>query len=169
VLQERDDRSFHRFRIHALAGRHRDADARRTGDGCRRCTGRRALRTVAFVSADVFQVVELPPGDCRRPAVAGGAVCAGWPDWMALSPGTTVEEGDRMSALLEVMGVRLRFGGLLAVSDLSFSIAHGEILGLIGPNGAGKTTLFNIVNGGLQADKGEIIFDETDINKQPPN
>ena len=45
------------------------------------------------------------------------------------------------------MGVTKRFGGLLAVSDVSFTLAEGEILGLIGPNGAGKTTLFNIVNG----------------------
>ena len=74
-----------------------------------------------------------------------------------------------MSALLEVTGVSLRFGGLLAVSDVSFSIAHGEILGLIGPNGAGKTTLFNIVNGVYKADKGKILFDGTDITNRPPN
>jgi len=74
-----------------------------------------------------------------------------------------------MSALLEVMGVSLRFGGLLAVSDVSFSIAHGEILGLIGPNGAGKTTLFNIVNGVYKVDKGKILFEGTDITNRPPN
>ena len=74
-----------------------------------------------------------------------------------------------MSALLEVMGVSLRFGGLLAVSDVSFSIAHREILGLIGPNGAGKTTLFNMVNGVYKVDKGKILFEGTDITNRPPN
>ena len=74
-----------------------------------------------------------------------------------------------MSALLEVTGVSLRFGGLLAVNDVSFRIARGEILGLIGPNGAGKTTLFNIVNGVYKPNKGKIIFDGEDITKCPPN
>ncbi len=74
-----------------------------------------------------------------------------------------------MSALLEVTGVSLRFGGLHAVSDVSFSIARGEILGLIGPNGAGKTTLFNIVNGVYKVDKGKILFEGKDITNRPPN
>ncbi len=63
-----------------------------------------------------------------------------------------------MSALLEVRGVTKRFGGLVAVNDVSFTIAEGEILGLIGPNGAGKTTLFNVVNGVFKPDQGEIAF-----------
>jgi len=68
-----------------------------------------------------------------------------------------------MSALLEVLGVSKSFGGLVAVSDVSFSIAEGEILGLIGPNGAGKTTLFNVVNGVYKADRGTITFAGKDI------
>jgi len=63
-----------------------------------------------------------------------------------------------MSALLEVRGVTKRFGGLVALNDVSFTIAEGEILGLIGPNGAGKTTLFNVVNGVFKPDQGEIAF-----------
>ncbi len=63
-----------------------------------------------------------------------------------------------MSALLEVRGVTKRFGGLVALNDISFTIAEGEILGLIGPNGAGKTTLFNVVNGVFKPDQGEITF-----------
>ncbi|RPH65651.1 MAG: ATP-binding cassette domain-containing protein, partial [Burkholderiales bacterium] len=61
-------------------------------------------------------------------------------------------------ALLDVRGVHKRFGGLLAVNDLSFGMKSGEILGLIGPNGAGKSTLFNLVTGVLTADAGEISF-----------
>ncbi|HVP52044.1 MAG TPA: ATP-binding cassette domain-containing protein, partial [Terriglobales bacterium] len=68
-----------------------------------------------------------------------------------------------MNPILEVRGVSKRFGGLLAVSDVSFSLAEGEILGLIGPNGAGKTTLFNIVNGVYGADQGTITFAGKDI------
>ncbi|MGO9211472.1 MAG: ABC transporter ATP-binding protein [Terriglobales bacterium] len=74
-----------------------------------------------------------------------------------------------MSSLLEVSGVSKRFGGLLAVSDVSFSLAEGEILGLIGPNGAGKTTLFNVVNGVYKADGGTISFLGKDITGDSPD
>ena len=58
------------------------------------------------------------------------------------------------TALMKVEGLSKSFGGLRAVSNVSFSIAEGEILGIIGPNGAGKTTLFNLLNGVLPADEG---------------
>ena len=74
-----------------------------------------------------------------------------------------------MTALLETHGVSKRFGGLQAVSDVSFIIREGEILGLIGPNGAGKTTLFNIVNGVYKPDKGKITFAGEDITGLAPN
>ena len=57
-------------------------------------------------------------------------------------------------ALMKVEGLSKSFGGLRANSDITFSIAEGEILGIIGPNGAGKTTLFNLLNGVLSADSG---------------
>ncbi len=60
------------------------------------------------------------------------------------------------TALLQVDGLHKRFGGLVAVKDLSFSITAGEILGLIGPNGAGKSTVFNLVSGTLDADSGVV-------------
>jgi branched-chain amino acid transport system ATP-binding protein len=74
-----------------------------------------------------------------------------------------------MSALLEVRGVSKRFGGLLAVSDVTFDIGEGEILGLIGPNGAGKTSLFNVVNGVYKPDQGTIAFLGKDITGSSPD
>ena len=64
----------------------------------------------------------------------------------------------RGQALLELRGVQKRFGGLLAVNEMSFAMTSGQILGLIGPNGAGKSTLFNLVTGVLAADGGEVRF-----------
>jgi branched-chain amino acid transport system permease protein len=60
--------------------------------------------------------------------------------------------------LLKVENLSRAFGGLKAVSEVSFSIAEGEILGIIGPNGAGKTTLFNVLNGVLPADEGSALL-----------
>jgi len=59
---------------------------------------------------------------------------------------------------LEVKKAAKRFGGLVAVNELSFDMRAGEILGLIGPNGAGKSTMFNLITGVLPADGGEIAF-----------
>jgi branched-chain amino acid transport system ATP-binding protein len=64
-----------------------------------------------------------------------------------------------MSGLLVAKGIGKRFGGVHALSDVSFSIRHGEIYGLIGPNGAGKTTLFNVLTGIYAPDEGEFTFD----------
>jgi branched-chain amino acid transport system ATP-binding protein len=62
-------------------------------------------------------------------------------------------------ALLEVVAVRKRFGGLQAVSGASLDVAPGEIVGLIGPNGAGKTTLFHLISGFIAPDDGDVRFD----------
>ena len=62
-------------------------------------------------------------------------------------------------ALLEVVDLRKRFGGLHAVAGVSFEMAAGEIVGLIGPNGAGKTTLFHLISGFAAPDRGEIRFE----------
>ena len=60
--------------------------------------------------------------------------------------------------ILELKGLSKSFGGLRAVQDVSFAVEQGMILGIIGPNGAGKTTLFNLLNGFLRADAGEVVF-----------
>ena len=63
------------------------------------------------------------------------------------------------SPLLTAAGIGKRFGGVQALSDVDFTIRHGEIYGLIGPNGAGKTTLFNVLTGIYEADEGSFTFD----------
>ncbi|HMN85118.1 MAG TPA: branched-chain amino acid ABC transporter ATP-binding protein/permease [Bauldia sp.] len=65
--------------------------------------------------------------------------------------------------MLELSGVRKAFGGLVAVNDVSFTVAPGEIVGLIGPNGSGKTTVLNLVSGALKPDAGAIRLRGEDI------
>lgn len=69
--------------------------------------------------------------------------------------------------VLAVRGLTRRFGGLVAVSDLSFDIAAGEILGLIGPNGAGKSTSFNLLSGVDRPSAGIVRLDGTDVTGLP--
>lgn len=70
--------------------------------------------------------------------------------------------------LLRVENVSRRFGGLLAVADVTFDLPAGQILGLIGPNGAGKTTLFNVINGVYAPSSGRVVFRGTDISGWTP-
>ncbi|MBM3710832.1 MAG: ABC transporter ATP-binding protein [Actinobacteria bacterium] len=62
-------------------------------------------------------------------------------------------------SLIELKNVTMKFGGVTALSDVTFDVKEKEILGLIGPNGAGKTTVFNVITGVYQITSGEIIFD----------
>ncbi len=62
------------------------------------------------------------------------------------------------AALLELKNITIRFGGLVAVSDVSLRVSEGELIGLIGPNGAGKTTVFNMITGVYQPTDGQISF-----------
>jgi branched-chain amino acid transport system ATP-binding protein len=66
-------------------------------------------------------------------------------------------------AILTVADVSKHFGGLAAVSDLSFEVREREVLGLIGPNGAGKTTVINLISGLFRPDAGRIVFHGSDI------
>jgi len=71
--------------------------------------------------------------------------------------------------LLEISGLRKRFGGLNAVSDLELHVDEGEIVSVIGPNGAGKTTLFNMITGLYEPDRGHIVFDGQSLVGLKPN
>jgi branched-chain amino acid transport system ATP-binding protein len=62
----------------------------------------------------------------------------------------------------------VRFGGLQALTDVSFSVSEGEVIGLIGPNGAGKTTVFNVITGVYKASSGKVTYDDTVITGLRP-
>lgn len=72
-------------------------------------------------------------------------------------------------AMIEVKNLRMQFGGIRAVDDVSLTIEAGRITGLIGPNGAGKTTLFNVIAGHYQPSAGQVLLDGQDITGLPPH
>jgi branched-chain amino acid transport system ATP-binding protein len=72
-------------------------------------------------------------------------------------------------SLLDVQNVSKRFGGLAALTDISFVCNKGEILGIIGPNGAGKTTLFNVINGFYPPSAGDVLFNGEKISSLKPH
>jgi branched-chain amino acid transport system ATP-binding protein len=73
-----------------------------------------------------------------------------------------------MAPLLEVKNLNRRFGGLQAVSEVSFAVEENRIKAVIGPNGAGKTTLFNLISGTLPVDSGQVVFRGREIQGRPP-
>ena len=74
-----------------------------------------------------------------------------------------------MSALLSVRGVSKRFGGLQALSNVTFGVGHREIVGIIGPNGAGKTTLFNVITGVYTPEEGRVELRGMDVTGWTPH
>ena len=75
-----------------------------------------------------------------------------------------------MSAVhLGIETVSKRFGGIVAVNDVSFGVGSGDLVSLIGPNGAGKTTLFNILTGQLNPTTGRVVYDGSDISRERPS
>ena len=66
-------------------------------------------------------------------------------------------------SVLAIRSLSKAFGGVRAVNDVSFEIGEGEFLAMIGPNGAGKSTCFNMINGQLKPDSGQILFEGKDI------
>ena len=71
--------------------------------------------------------------------------------------------------MLVVKNAVMRFGGFVAVDNVSFEVQQGEILGLIGPNGSGKSTIFNLISGALKPSGGSFKFDNKDITNLAPD
>ena len=78
-------------------------------------------------------------------------------------------DGDGEDAALDVSGLRRRFGGVLAVDDVAFSVRPGEICSIIGPNGAGKTTVFNCITGVTRPDGGDVRLHGQSLRGQTPH
>ena len=76
-------------------------------------------------------------------------------------------DGSLGAAVLRIEGVTKRFGGLVAVDNMSFELSKNEVLGLIGPNGSGKTTLLNMISGALKPTAGAILLHGKDISTAP--
>jgi len=72
-------------------------------------------------------------------------------------------------ALLSVRKITRRFGGIVAIDEVSVDVEQGQIVGLIGPNGAGKTTLFNVITRLYRPDAGELDFDDRSLLHTPPH
>jgi ABC-type branched-subunit amino acid transport system ATPase component/ABC-type branched-subunit amino acid transport system permease subunit len=87
------------------------------------------------------------------------------PGIAALKPTAPAKRGP----ILRVANLSKSFGGLRAVEEVSFEVEEGALLGIIGPNGAGKTTLFNLLNGFLLPDHGQIVFAGTELVGLKPN
>ena len=78
-------------------------------------------------------------------------------------------DGERSQTALSVEQISVHFGGLVAVSDMTFTVGEGEVVGLIGPNGAGKTTAFNVITGFLRPTRGEIRYRGQRLNGLRPH
>jgi branched-chain amino acid transport system ATP-binding protein len=74
-----------------------------------------------------------------------------------------------MAQFFALKDIYKNFGKLEALSDISFSVNQGELVGLIGPNGAGKTTLFNVITGFYRATSGQVLFKDEDVSQARPN
>ncbi len=84
------------------------------------------------------------------------------------APNCRAPESQR-GKILEVSGVSMFYGGTTALSDVSFDVRYGQIVGIIGPNGAGKTTLLNVINGYLTPFAGKVMFRDVDVTRKAPH
>jgi ABC-type branched-subunit amino acid transport system ATPase component/ABC-type branched-subunit amino acid transport system permease subunit len=134
------------------------------------------IQGVVFGIAIILVVLLAPEGIfwrvhdwLNRPRPAGTAPVVPVVPMAPLVVAATPEPQWQGTPILTVSGLSKSFSGLRAVTDASFKVEEGEILGIIGPNGAGKTTLFNILNGFLRPDDGKVVFIGRELTRLKPN
>src|SRR5690606_1334999 len=150
------DPDLRRHTGHGAAGRHPDPD--------RAAARRRRLPPAGSLRAAADRPLETAARPCDRGAGAG--LPAGprrLPARSAACPGAAA-----VTAVLQVEGLRKAFGGVVAVADVSFEVAAGQLFAIIGPKGAGKTTCFNMVGGQLKPDGGRVHLAGRDVTGEPP-
>ena len=86
-----------------------------------------------------------------------------------MSTTAVVPQAEDARALLSVENISLRFGGLKALTDVSFHVKPGELFSIIGPNGAGKTSVLNCISGRYTPSEGRVVFDGQDVTRVKPN
>jgi len=130
---------------------------------------------VIFLPGGIHQAWSALVARLRRPGHLPAEITGGQAAPVADAPvsGEPLLSGsdrpERGTALLEISGLTQRFGGVVAVNEVTFSVAAGEILALIGPNGAGKTTLFNMVSGVLTPTSGTVTVSGRRIEGRKPH
>jgi ABC-type branched-subunit amino acid transport system ATPase component/ABC-type branched-subunit amino acid transport system permease subunit len=140
------------------------------------------IQGVIFGLAIICVILVAPEGlfwkfrDFLRKPVPRTAAIAGAPGLALTAAASTAParprpERSQMAddVVLEVRNLSRAFGGLKAVQDVGFKLRRNEILGIIGPNGAGKTTVFNLLNGFLRPDQGEILIDGHNMSGRKPH
>ena len=172
---------LHQYRDDGDHGHHR-----RQGVARRACRRRHDLRIVACVPAPdhgaggamdrLWRRADRHPVRiaARHRAIAGATVCETEETDRNGCPGCflrTRRQGARVmtATALKVEKVAVHFGGLVALSDMNFTVGEGEIVSLIGPNGAGKTTAFNVVTGFLDPTHGAVSYRGTALNGLKPH
>jgi ABC-type branched-subunit amino acid transport system ATPase component/ABC-type branched-subunit amino acid transport system permease subunit len=113
---------------------------------------------------DVWRRRQLSQASSEPPGVPAAATVT-----QLLLPMRHDRPAARENVILEVRNLSRSFGGLKAVQNVSFKLHRNEILGIIGPNGAGKTTLFNLLNGFLRPDSGEVLLEGKDMFARRPH
>jgi branched-chain amino acid transport system permease protein len=131
------------------------------------------IQGVVFGAAIVLVIVLAPEGvvpkirDALARRKGAGAVRPPLEALVAAAPATPRVIGNEV--ILRIANLSHAFGGLRAVQEVSFEVKKGEVLGIIGPNGAGKTTLFNLLNGFIRPDAGEVLFEDKPLVNLKPN